>query len=230
MKDALAMYQSVLYEIDQFQSAVFDYEDFNYWMPKAVNIWYSRQLEEYEKTQVVADRISCMVKQTNSIVLNAPTTTTSDKQFDVPEDYRHLLNCLSTLRYRQATPSYPAGSKRSAYTKRYTGDNQASFMDNYYTKPLVSDADVRVYHRVIGNKVFILYDTPVHENPSVVIESVVMEYFMQPPPVQLSQALIIVQDTLFPEHSNREIIKICAALFLENEQSQRLQTHAAINN
>lgn len=229
MIDALAMYEAVLFEIDQFQSGVFDFEDFNYWMPKAVDKWLKEQLLEYEKNQVIADKISCIVKQSNEIILNADNTTEL-RQADVPDDYRHLLNCLVSLRYKQATLSYAIGDVRKAYTKRYTGDNQVSFMDNSYTKPLVSDPDVRLYHRVIGNKVSILYDTPAELNSAVVIKSVVLEYFQQPPTIELGESLAIVQDTVFPEHSNREIVRVCAALFLESEESRRLQSHAAINS
>jgi hypothetical protein len=187
MIDAQAMYEAVLHEIDEFHSGVFDYEDFNYWMPKAVDKWLKEQLLEYERTQIVADKISCLVKITDELSLN-PDDTTSLREADVPEDYRHLLNCLLTLRYKQATLSYAIGVKRKAYTRRYTGDNQVTFMDNYYTKPLVSDADVRTYHRVIGNKVSILYDTPVEPNASVVIESVVLEYFQEPPAIELDES------------------------------------------
>lgn len=229
MINALAMYEAVLFEIDEFQSGVFDYEDFNYWMPKAVDKWLKVQLKEYETNQVIADRISCIVKLSDEIVFNA-NDTTELRQADVPVNYRHLLNCLVSLRYKQATLSYAIGNVRKAYTKRYTGDNQVSFMDNYYTKPLVSDPDVRLYHRVIGNKVSILYDTPAELNSSVVIKSVVLEYFQEPPTIEISESLVIVQDTVFPEHSNREIVKVCAALFLENEESRRLQSHAAINS
>lgn len=229
MKTALSMFHGVLFEIDQFQSEVFDHEDFNFWMPKAVDKWLTLKLEEYERNQVVSDKISCLVKKSNTIPLNSDNNT-DVRQFDVPNDYRHLLNCLVRLRYKQATVTYAVNAKRDVYTKRYTGDNEATFLDNYYTKPFVSDSDVRLYHRSLGKKVSLLFDTPVYPNPSVVIESAAIEYLMEPPVIQLAANLSITQDTVFPEHANREIVVLCAALFLEKEQSQRLQSHAGINN
>lgn len=229
MTDALAMYTGVLQELNRVESPDFDVDDFNYFMPQATEKWLKVQLDQFEITQKITDKISCLVKQTSPISLN-PNNTTNVKQFDLPGDYRHIVNCLIRLRYKLSTNVYAVGDKREVYTQRYTGDGQVSFTDNYYTKPLVSDSDDRLYHRVIGNKVSVLLDTPKYSNDSVRIETVVMEYIAKAPNIKLNANFTVDIDTVFPEHCNREIVVVCSRLFLDRHESQRKESQIAIDN
>lgn len=229
MTDALEMYKGVLLELDsKFGSEEFDVEDFNYFIAKATEKWFSDQLDLFEETQKVSDKISCMIT-TETIVFNA-TNGTADTVKVLPGDYRHLVNCLVSLRYKTATGAYAINAIRKDYSKRYTGDGQASLMDNFYLKPLVSDADVRLYHRIIGNELSILTESVKEPNTTIVIASALIEYFEVLPNIELDPAdNSIVTDTPFAAHANREIVTLCAQLFLEENESQRLQTHAAVN-
>lgn len=229
MTTALAMYEGVLYELRKVQSPDFDVSDFNYFMPSAVEKWLKGQLDEFELTQKVTDKISCLVKASDPIVFNADNTT-DVRLKDLPGDYRHLVNCLVRLRYKAVTPVYAVNSTRRDYTKRYTGDGKVNIEDNYYLRPLVSDSDVRLYHRTIGNKLSILFDTPAYPNTTVVIADAVIEYISEPQPIALNEDFTTLHETPFPSHANMEIVKICADLFLENGESPRLQSHIAVNS
>jgi hypothetical protein len=229
MTDALAMYKGVLFELNKFQSADFDIEDFNYFMPDAVEKWLKAEIDQYETTQKVTDKISCLIKLSAIIVLNSDNSS-DVREFNIPEDYRHFVSCQVRLRYKQATPVHSVNAKRHGFTKRFTGDNKVNILDNYYLKPLVSDSDLRLYHRLTGKKVSILFDTEAYPNAAVTVESAQLEYISIPQAIELNEDYTIKSNTQFPEHANREIVKVCAGLFLENNQSQRLQTHSIINN
>lgn len=229
MTDALAMYEGVLYELNKYQSPDFEVEDFNHFMGMAVEKWLTIQVKEFELNQIITDRLAPLIKVTDPVLSFNPTNATNVQEVLYPGDYRHVVSCLVTMRYKAATVVNPIGKKRLDFTKRVTGDSWAAIYDNSYLRPLVTDSDMRLYHRIVGNKVGIYFDTVAYPNSNVVIESVKMEYIKQPVPIEIDTNLTIIQDTVFSESVNRALVVLCADLFLENHQSPRLQSHAVIN-
>src|SRR5690606_9659088 len=173
--NALDMYRGVLFELDKYESPEFDVEDFNWFIVLATDKWLKGELDRYEITQEVSDRISCLIDSAE-ISFN-PDNNTDLREADLPENYRHLVRCLVKLRYKTSTPVYTLGAKRQKHSRRITGDGQAATMDNYYLRPLVSDSDLDLFHRVVGNKLSVMFDTPEAPNETVTIESVTIEYF-----------------------------------------------------
>lgn len=226
--DAVDMYRGVLFELDRYESPEFDVEDFNWFIVLATDKWLKNELAQYELTQEVSDKISCLIS-TAEILFN-PDNSTDVREANLPEDYRHLVRCLVKLRYKSSTPVHSAGDTRQKHSRRITGDGQAATMDNYYLRPLVTDSDLDLFHRVVGNKLSIMFDTPEAPNQTVTIQSATIEYFKKAPKIKINESMQVVTDTPFPEHASREIVKICADLFLENNGSQRLQSHMAIGN
>ncbi len=230
MTDALKMYEGVKIELDQYQSPSFDVQDFNFFLPKAVEHCVKKELDGFELTQKVTDKLAPLIKISDPLLIFNADNTTDVREKELPADYRHVVSSLVRLRYKTATTAFTAGTKRSSFSRRLTGDLWAFVMEDYYLRPLVSDADVRLYHRVIGNKLSILIDTPVYPETTVVIEDVKLEYISQPPVIKLNNNLTIAVDTVFPVHFNQEIVTTCARLFLENNESSRQQTIAEVNN
>lgn len=230
MNDAVQMYEGVLYEIDSTRSAELDVADFNYHVNAAVEKFLVADLNNYDLTQTITDKIRPLVKKTAPLTLNADNST-NVKSIALPNDYRHLVSCLVRLRYKQATVSFAVGAKRLDYSRRLTGDMEAVILNNVYLEPLVSDADLRLFHRVIGNTLYIEFDTPVRQNNSVVVEDVTIEYISQAPRIELDvDDQTIVTDTVFPPNINQEIVKICAQSFLENSGNQRLGSFTQVNS
>lgn len=229
MTNAAQMYEGVLIELDQYQSAEFDAQDFNYFMPKAVEKLLKPELDALELTQKVTDKLRPLITVSDVIPVN-PTNATDVRKITLPEDYRHVVSVLVRLRYKTATTAFALNSLRSDYSKRLTGDSQAFINENSYLRPLVSDASLRVYHRVIGNEIHVVLDTPKHPESRVVIQDIVLEYIRTAPEIRLNNDLSIDQDTVFPSHFNKEFVTACAKLFLENEESSRLQAFDVANN
>lgn len=228
MTSAAQMYEGVLIELDQYQSAEFDVQDFNYFMPSAVEKLLKPELDAFELTQTVTDKLRPIIKVSSAIELN-PTNTTDVRKITLPGDYRHVVSVLVRLRYKTPSTAYAANALRSTYSKRLTGDSQAQIDENSYLRPLVSDADVRVYHRVIGNELHVILDTHRYPETKVVIQDIVLEYIRTAPEIRLNDDLTVAQETIFPAHFNREFVKACARLFLENEESARLQSFDVAN-
>ncbi len=229
MTDGLAMYGGVLYELNKHQSPDFEVEDFNHFMGMSIEKWLKNELQKFELNQVVTDSLAPLIKVTTPELSFNATDATDVREKDLPEDYRHVVSCLVTLRHKVATTGNIVGTKRRDFTKRLTGDSWAAIYDNSYFRPLVADSDMRLYHRIVGNKVGIYFDTVTYPNTTVVIETIKMEYISQPTPIELDTNLTVTSDTVFSESVNRALVVICADLFLENNQSQRLQSHAVIN-
>lgn len=228
------MYAGVLYEINKFESADFDYSDFNHFINQALELWLKEILEVYELTQVISDKIAPLIVSTTVVADPTfyswnPTVGTDIREKTVPTDYRHVLSCLTKFRYKTATNSFAVNDRRSTVSKRVTGDSWSSILDNRYLRPLVSDSDMRLYHRVTGNKIGLHFDTPTYPNVTVNIENVIMEYVKQPVVMEIDEEFAVVtgKDTVFSPSVNRELVLICSKLFLENYQSPRLQTIAA---
>lgn len=228
MTNATEMYEGVLLEVDQRSSANFDVQDFNYFMGQAVEDVLQPELDAFELTQKVTDGLRPLVKVSEPIPVNADSST-DVRKLTVPEDYRHIVSCLLTLRQKVASTAFAVGALRKEYTKRLTGDSMAHVFDNSYLRPLVSDPDLRLYHRIIGNDVQLYFDTPKYPNSAVNIADATLEYVSTAPAIILNDDLSIDSDTVFPEHMNRKFVKRCAKLFLENEESARLPSYDAVN-
>lgn len=227
MDDALAMFDGVKYELDQTQAAEFDIADFNYFIGKAVGNCVKRELEVFELTQTVSDKIAPLIKFAE-MVFNA-NSSTDVRKAALPGDYRHVVSSLVKLRYKAATTAHANGDIRRKFSKRITGDNWSFTMDNHYLKPMISDSDVDLYHRVVGNELNVLIDTPEKPETKAFIESVTLEYISKPPAIEINDDEEIVVDTVFPSHFNQEIVTECAKLFLENEANQRAASIVAVN-
>jgi hypothetical protein len=227
MTDALKMFEGVKYELDQVQSAEFDISDFNYFINKAIENRVKSELDQFELTQKVSDKIAPLVKS-DTLNFNADSTTDVRKAA-LPDDYRHVVSSLVKLRYKAATTVYAVSAERSKHSKRITGDNWSFTMDNYYMRPLISDSDIDLYHRVIGSELNVLIDTPEYPETKAFIASVELEYIKKIPVVEISEDEEIVVDTVFPPHFNQEIVTECAKLFLENEANQRAASIVAVN-
>jgi hypothetical protein len=232
MSDALAIYAGFLYEINKWESAEAEVSDFNHFIGMSIEQWLKEELTAFELTQVVTDNLSPLIAKTENTPFFSwnPTNLTGIREKELPSDYRHAVSCLITLRQKIASNAYAINAKRNVLTKRLTGESWASIMDNRYFRPLVSDSEMRLYHRVTGNKVSILLDTPTYPNTSVVIESVDMEYIKQPVSIRIDDDLTIIDDTVFSESVNRKLATLSAKLFLENQNSQRLQNYASTHN
>lgn len=227
MNDALAMFEGVKYELDQYQSAEFDIADFNYFINKAVSNLVKKELDSFELTQVVTDKIAPLVK--SSVLAFNADSTTDVRKAALPGDYRHVVSSLVKLRYKVASTAYALNADRSKFSKRITGDNWSFTMDNHYLRPLISDSDIDIYHRVIGTELNVLIDTPERPETGAFILSVALEYISKPLKIEIDEDEEIVVDTVFPEHFNQEIVTECAKLFLENEANQRAASIAAVN-
>jgi hypothetical protein len=232
MTNAVEIYKGVLHELNKFQSPDFDVDDFNHFVNQAVEVWLAGELKAFEVTQIVSDDLSPVIRSTKETPFFSfnPTNSTDVREKTVPDDYRNVLTCLVTIRYKAGTNAFSVGNKRYDFTKRLSGDAFASIMDNRYFRPLVSDSEMRLYHRVTGSKLGILLDTPKYPNTDVVIESVDMEYLSQPDPIELDEDYEIVTDTIFSESVNRKIAMICTRLFRENHQNERFSQAPAENS
>lgn len=230
--DAVLVYESLLREVNRFEAPEIDYLDFNYWIAEGINKLMLDEIESYELSQTVTDTLRAVLKE-KEVVVNA-TSDTDAREFIVETDYRHLMKCFVTFKYKLVTNKYEVNSLRSTHTKRLTGDAEAFIYDNFYQRPLLSDNDSRIYHRVFDNKIRILFEKdPSVPEGVVFINKVKYEYFAEPLKIKLAMVegeLESEQNSIFPEHVTKKIIKLTARMILEKSgRVNKIQSHSIVN-
>ena len=214
MTTSLQLYQAVLYYLNRYSAPDFDVADFRFFVNEAVEQWLKKELEQFELTQVVTDQVRVLIVQ-GTVPFNADETTNLNLA-TLPIDYRHLIRTEVKLFYKVASLSYAINSLRKVIAKRITGDNWAYVYDNYYLKPVVTDADCTLYARAIGDKLNVLYESPGYPETTVNVREANIEYIRKPVAITLTDDY--VSSTLeFPEDVNRDIARICAELFLRSK-------------
>lgn len=223
----LALYQGLHYQLDRFGAPTFEVAEFNYWWNFGTRKFVNKTLEVFDLTQKVSDALRILTTPGEE-VLNVDDTT-DVRQVALPEDYYRLLNCIFTIRFKEARECFAIGDKTQYPGLRMTADLEGFALKNTYHKPQYD----RPYYQAIGSDLKLSVDTPDFPDTGVVIEKINFDYIKGPNVVKLESDFTTTEDENkceFPEEITDEITKICLKLILERQgDAQRLQTNTSLD-
>lgn len=140
------IYEGVLIELNKVQAPSLLLEDFNYLFNKAVNQYVNKQYNIYDVNQQTSDDLrvlkseaTLLVNQENTLVPNSVTGPGAlygaTYQFDLPNDYFHLLNCVCDFVVAKPYSCYDAGTHVQFGATRLTADIWSQIINNFYMRP-----------------------------------------------------------------------------------------------
>lgn len=210
MKSALELYEGVLRELDKYGSPDFEIHEFNDFINRAQDIYLNEELKAYDMVDAVSDNLSVLVSN-KSIPVNE-TDDSENRSGELPEDYRRITGCLAVIRVKTEFDGYSQGTKLTFPARRMTADSESFSMDNSYFSPIVSRHVIRLFRRVKGKSIEILYDTPMNPNNNILVEAIRLEYIRNPKRIKLSDDYESVEGSEFPENVDDRILSLCAGL------------------
>lgn len=138
------LYNNVLVELNKVQAPSLLLDDFVYLVNKAVQKYINKRYNFFEMNQQLTDDLRVLLKSSEALIKskdakNNPIISNIDDapQYDLPEDYMHILNCICKF-------EKPFNSKCSINTHKQYEVVPASKLDtaswphtieNYYMKP-----------------------------------------------------------------------------------------------
>lgn len=120
-------------------------EDFNYLFNKAINQYINKKYNIYDISQQTTDDLrvlksSCILTADTSKMFNDVTVKNSMwgaiYEFQLPEDYLHLLNCICNYKVRKPFKCYDAGTYVQFPATRLTSDMWSQVINNFYMRPM----------------------------------------------------------------------------------------------
>lgn len=251
------LYNNVLVELNKVQAPSLLLEDFVYLVNKAVQKYINKRYNFFEMNQQLTDDLRVLLKSSEALIeskdkKNKLITSNIDgaPQYDLPEDYMHILNCICTF-------EKTSNSKCSNNTEKQYEAIPASKLDtaswphtieNYYMKPSrkrpyyyiinIQDPSANINYTVdqvegvrYGNsQVPVIQIKSGKDKPSAVY----VDYLRAPKYIDLTiEDLDDIDDNTpqleFPDYVTYEIINELVTLILENNKDPRVQTQPAIS-
>lgn len=158
---ARQVYEYVLAELNKYNYPMPMLEDFNYLFNKAINNYVNKRYNVYDVNQQTTDDLR--VLKSSAIIypyeFNAaeeyypyPTDNDHAHEFNMPDDYFHLLNCICTFRAKKDNGCNKAGSLIQVGASRLTADMWGQVINNYFLRPSVKHPYYYIHHVNINNE------------------------------------------------------------------------------
>lgn len=220
MTTALEVYQGLLKELDKWESPSFSIKDFNYFVNSAMLEYTNNNFAEFDVKGKTLDDIRVLIPDPLPITLTNGRGT-------LPTDYLHLLSCDIVVKY---TLDHTFRRKDDLVTykgiDRYVSDRSGYRDKNSYLR----DSPTKPQYQITGNNLTIKIGTVNY----AVADSAKIEYVKKPPAIYLDPRVrqnisfdVNSIPSVFPSEVNREIVKLCRRIILENFESNRYQTQMA---
>lgn len=210
---ALDAYRGVRRELDKNASASFTVRDFNYFFNNAIQDYCSENYAQKDLRQKEDDDLRMVLeydKDLGAIVSNSGT---------LPTDYKHLLGVKVRGTFVTAIDEFVAGQIVD-FTEVQRLRSGSRGIENAYKEP----SHRKVYHRIAGSKLYIEIGLKVQ------VTKIYLDYLKNSATVYLNPDSSVnfgeeANNTtiLFPDDVVREIIGVCARIFIENIESRRYQ-------
>ena len=142
---ARQVYEGVLVEMNKVQAPSLLLEDFNYLFNKAINQYINKKYNIYDVSQQTTDDLrvlksSCVLNANTDHLFNDVTTKNSMwgavYEFELPQDYLHLLNCICNFKVTKPFKCYDAGTYVQFPATRLTADLWSQVINNFYMRPM----------------------------------------------------------------------------------------------
>ena len=259
------LYNNVLVELNKVQAPSLLLEDFVYLVNKAVQKYINKRYNFFEMNQQLTDDLRVLLKSSDALVESKKEVTNSDgtkekkpiisnidgaPQYDLPEDYMHILNCI--CKFEKPSNSKCSNTKEKQYeaipASKLDTASWPHTIENYYMKP----SRKRPYYYIIN-----IQDPSINPNypvdqikgerygnsqvPVIQIKSgkdkptaVYVDYLRAPQYIDLTIGdLDYIDDNTpqleFPDYVTYEIINELVTLILENNKDPRVQTQPAVS-
>ena len=258
------LYNNVLVELNKVQAPSLLLEDFVYLVNKAVQKYINKRYNFFEMNQQLTDDLRVLLKSSKALSksteeVEQPDGTKKDQpiisgidgapQYDLPEDYMHILNCICKFeKVSNSTCSNPEEKQYEAIpASKLDTASWPHTIENYYMKP----SRKRPYYYIIN-----IQDPSINPNypvdqikgerygnsqvPVIQIKSgkdkpfaVYVDYLRAPKYIDLTiEDLDDIADNTpqleFADYVTYEIINELVTLILENNKDPRVQTQVGV--
>ena len=255
------LYNNVLVELNKVQAPSLLLDDFVYLVNKAVQKYINKRYNFFEMNQQLTDDLRVLLKSSKALSESTEEITNSDgttankqivsnidgaPQYDLPEDYMHILNCICT--FEKIPNSKCSNTEEKQYeaipASKLDTASWPHTIENYYMKP----SRKRPYYYIIniqdpsendeyfkggryGNsQVPVVQIKSGKDKPSAVY----VDYLRAPKYIDLTiENLDNIDDNTpqleFPDYVTYEIINELVTLILENNKDPRVQTQPAVS-
>lgn len=148
------VFEAVLIELNKVQAPSLLLEDFNYLFNKAIYQYINKKYNIYDVNQQTSDDVR-VLKSTVVLVPNETNLYThveqdrcknnviskdalygNIKEFNLPLDYLHLLNCICNFKVTKTFKCYNAGDYVQFPAIRLTSDAWSQIINNFYMRPM----------------------------------------------------------------------------------------------
>lgn len=140
------VYEAMLIEMNKVEAPSMLLEDFNYFFNKAIYQYINKKYNIYDTNQQSTDDIrvlkSTAVLTPKTVTTNSYGDTGTDSlyggivEFDLPQDYLHLLNCICNYAVIKQFKCYNKDSEVQFSARRLTSDMWSQIINNFYMRPM----------------------------------------------------------------------------------------------
>ena len=137
---ARQLWEATLIELNKVQAPSLLLEDYNYFINKAIYQYINKRYNIYDINQQTADDLR-VLKGTAKLSVSSDTNANADSlygsgyQFDLPQDYLHMLNCICEFQVEKPFKCYDADTTVHFKATRLTADLYGEVLNNYYMRP-----------------------------------------------------------------------------------------------
>lgn len=138
---ARQLWEATLIELNKVQAPSLLLEDYNYFINKSIYQYINKRYNIYDINQQTTDDLR-VLKGTAKLAVNSSNTNSnadslygSGYQFDLPQDYLHMLNCICEFSVEKPFKCYDAGTTVHFKATRLTADLHGEVLNNYYMRP-----------------------------------------------------------------------------------------------
>lgn len=140
------LYEALLIEMNKVEAPSMLLEDFNYMANKATYQLLNKTCNMYDANQQMSDNIRVLkatailtpksTKEGNSYGdFDIDSLYGNIKEFTLPNDYLHILNCICNYKVKKPFKCYKADSNVQFAARRLTSDMWSQVINNFYMRP-----------------------------------------------------------------------------------------------
>ena len=138
---ARQLWEATLIELNKVQAPSLLLEDYNYFINKSIYQYINKRYNIYDINQQTTDDLRVLKGTAKLAVSSSITNSNADSlygsgyQFDLPQDYLHMLNCICEFSVEKPFKCYDSGTTVHFKATRLTADLYGEVLNNYYMRP-----------------------------------------------------------------------------------------------
>ena len=144
---AKQVYEAMLIEMNKVEAPSILLEDFNYFFNKAIYQYINKKYNIYDVNQQTTDDIRVLKSTAVLTPVGNASSKYNDtdnmmdlysgvKEFELPLDYLHLLNCICDFTVKKQFKCYNKDTHVQFAARRLTSDMWSQIINNFYMRPM----------------------------------------------------------------------------------------------